>query len=285
MSLTVYAENMGLFHKGSNGKGVAPVDVCLTPPTPPAGPIPVPYVNVLSAADLTKGSKTVKIDGEPTALEADSEVSTSTGDEPGTQGGGVVTHKTKGKGSFKLWSFTVKIEGKGVCRHGDMMIQNTASDPPNCVDAAAITNFKAVLRRRGLQNMGPCTEPYDETKRPPKERDPTEAQAEAVKDKPCWECSRDDGRIKRATWRRQRGAGGRVETYSDPKYGTNHSRGPGHMTHDHQPPINVAWALGGCHMDLDDFKKYFERTSVVRPHCEFHKNSQGPTAKAYAATL
>src|SRR5262245_53094998 len=114
MGLTVFAEKMGFFHKGSSGKGIAPADVCLSPPPPPAGPIPVPYVNVLSAPDLSKGSKTVKIDGEETALEDSSEVSTSTGDEAGTQGGNVITHKTKGKGSFTLWSFVVKVEGKGV---------------------------------------------------------------------------------------------------------------------------------------------------------------------------
>ena len=77
MGLTVYAENMGLFHKGSGGKGVAPADVCLSPPTPPAGPLPVPYVNNLMASDLAGGSSTVKMDGEPTALEDASSVSTS----------------------------------------------------------------------------------------------------------------------------------------------------------------------------------------------------------------
>lgn len=126
MGLTVFAEKMGLFHKGSGGMAIAPGDVCLSPPPPPAGPVPVPYPNSLSAGDLTKGSKSVKVDGEETALEDASAVSTSTGDEGGTQGGNVVTHKTKGKACFNLWSFTVKVEGKGVCRHGDPMGQNGA---------------------------------------------------------------------------------------------------------------------------------------------------------------
>jgi uncharacterized Zn-binding protein involved in type VI secretion len=124
MSCTVFAENMGLFHKGSGGKGVAPADVCLSPPPPPGGPQPVPYVNNLSASDLANGSQTVKIQGEPTSLEDSSFIALSTGDEGGVQGGNVVTHRIKGKGYFKLWSFTVKVEGKGVCRHGDMMGQN-----------------------------------------------------------------------------------------------------------------------------------------------------------------
>lgn len=141
MGLTVFAEGMGFFHKGSGGTAVAPADVCLSPPPPPTGPVPVPYVNNLQASDLDKGSSTVKIDGEPTALEDASEVSTSTGDEAGTQGGNVITHKTKGKGYFELWSFTVKVEGKGVCRHGDTMGQNAGS-PEGCVAPGAMTRFK-----------------------------------------------------------------------------------------------------------------------------------------------
>lgn len=39
MGLSVFAENLGLFHKGSGGKGVAPGDVCLSPPPPPTGPM------------------------------------------------------------------------------------------------------------------------------------------------------------------------------------------------------------------------------------------------------
>src|SRR5262249_28496181 len=141
MAITVYNEGAGLFHKGSPGKGIAPADVCLTPPPPPAGPVPVPYVNTLIASDLANGSQSVQIDGNPTALEDQSYVSTSAGDEPGTQGGNVITHKTKGKGYFKIWSFTMQIEGKGVCRHGDTMGQNCASSPPGCIDMKALVDF------------------------------------------------------------------------------------------------------------------------------------------------
>lgn len=177
MGLSVYAEGMGLFHKGSDGKGVAPGDVCLSPPPPPGGPQPVPYVNNLMASDLTKGSTTVKIDGEPTALENESEVATSTGDEPGVQGGNVVTHKTKGKGFFLLWSFTVKIEGKGVCRHGDMMGQNSASSPPGCVDAKALVEFK---RLNWTQPGKKCARKY------PGHISTTESQRAKVRGLKCW---------------------------------------------------------------------------------------------------
>lgn len=136
MALTVFAEKMGFWHRGSAGIGVAPLDVCLSPPP---GPVPIPYTNVLFAKDLIKGSKTVRIDGEPTALEDYSETSTSIGDEGGTLGGSVVTGVILGKGYFMVWSMTVFIEGKGVCRHGDMMGQNSASAPPSSIDAAAIS--------------------------------------------------------------------------------------------------------------------------------------------------
>src|SRR5260370_41706280 len=102
MSNSVYANGMGFFHKNSGGSGKAFPDVCLSPPPPPAGPPPIPYPNSLQAADLTKGSKTVKIQDSETALQDSSYISTSTGDEGGTQGGNVLTHKTKGKGLCML---------------------------------------------------------------------------------------------------------------------------------------------------------------------------------------
>ncbi|MFO7567927.1 MAG: DUF4150 domain-containing protein [Enhygromyxa sp.] len=141
MALTVFAEKMGFFHKGSAGIGIAPLDVCLSPPP---GPVPIPYTNVLFAKDLIKGSKTVRIDGEPTFLEDYSETSTSIGDEGGTLGGSVVTGVILGKGYFMVWSMTIQIEGLGVCRHGDMMGQNSASSPPSSIDAAAIAKHSAV---------------------------------------------------------------------------------------------------------------------------------------------
>ncbi|MER8695799.1 DUF4150 domain-containing protein [Mesorhizobium opportunistum] len=287
MAITVFAESMGFFHKGSNGKGIAPGDVCLSPPSPPAGPVPVPYVNMLSSSDLSNGTKSVKIDGEPTAIENSSEISTSTGNEPATQGlgAGVITHKINGKGVFKLWSFTVKAEGKGVDRHGDMMAQNTASDLPNCIDQTAINTFKALLRRKGIA-PGPCpSKPYDADVHRP-DKDPSPAQKKAVRSKPCWECARDDKRVTRAHWRTERlRKGGPIIRYEDPVHGKDMARGEGHMTHDHQPPLCVAWALGGCNMKLADFKKYFERASRVKPHCEAHYRSQGSQAEAYAAKL
>jgi len=93
MGVSVGVNNMSVVHKGSGGKTIAFPDVCKTPS--PAGPIPIPYPNIAKSSDTAKGSKKVKCDGNPICLK-DSNFSTSTGDEAGSAGGGVVSNKTKG---------------------------------------------------------------------------------------------------------------------------------------------------------------------------------------------
>jgi uncharacterized Zn-binding protein involved in type VI secretion len=249
--MTVFAEMMGLFHKGSGGKSIAPADVCLTPPPPPAGPLPVPYVNMLQASDLSGGSKSVLIEGEPTALEDASSVSTSSGDEAGTQGGNVITHKTKGKGAFTLWSFTVKIEGKGVCRHGDMMGQNEASSPPGCVASAAIVTF--------------TTLPWVDTTKPckpgsyPGNEGTTEEQNDHCRGGPCWQCP--------ATTSGYKGRASRDSRFKGYKSGER-------FTPDHQPPQKAAWYMGGCH-NPKKFKEWAKSKESVWKHCKKCSREQG----------
>lgn len=283
MGNTVYAENMGFFHKGSGGKGVAPGDVCLTPPPPPTGPVPVPYVNTLQASDLAKGSKSVKIMGEPTALENASYVSTSTGNEAATQGGGVITHKTKGKGSFKIWSFVVKAEGKGICRHGDPMEQNTASPMPNCIDPAAIESFQKLLG----DNFGkPCTEAYSRDKHAPHINDD---QYDECLGGPCWECAKDpatDPGVWDTLISKVIGEGDdRISVMVDRDRNKTHYKSTDDkeaFTPDHQPPLVVAWYMGGCHMKDNGFKNEMSKRERVNPHCRKHAQSQGSRAKAFA---
>lgn len=120
MPSKVFANGMGLSHKKSGGKSPIFPDVCKTPS--PGGPVPLPYPNIGLSSDTDKGSKNVKIQGSPTMLKG-SNFKKSSGDEPGSAGG-VVSSKTKGKCEFSLYSFDVKIEGKNVCRMGDMMVHN-----------------------------------------------------------------------------------------------------------------------------------------------------------------
>ena len=60
----------------------------------------------------------------------DSNFSTSTGDEAGTAGGGVVSGKIKGKAEFVNFSFDVKFDGKNVARALDLMLHNDKNTPP-----------------------------------------------------------------------------------------------------------------------------------------------------------
>jgi uncharacterized Zn-binding protein involved in type VI secretion len=163
MSCNVFANSNGLFHKGSSGSGAAFPDVCLTPPPPPAGPLPIPYPNKISAGDIADGSSTVKIQGNPTALKDQTTVSTSTGNEAATQGGGVITHKTKGKAVATFWSFDVKIEGLNVVRHGDPAGQNTATPPFNGLDTRLTVVSNAVKDAKDPDEK--CEEKFGKSKR------------------------------------------------------------------------------------------------------------------------
>lgn len=118
---------MSVVHKGSSGTTIAFPDVCKTPS--PGGPVPIPYPNVAKSSDSAKTAKKVKADGNPICVK-DSNFSTSTGDEAGTAGGGVVSSKTKGKAEFVNFSFDVKVEGKNVPRAMDLMLHNDKNTPP-----------------------------------------------------------------------------------------------------------------------------------------------------------
>jgi uncharacterized Zn-binding protein involved in type VI secretion len=126
MPATINVNTRTVVHKTSNGIATTFPDVCKTPT--PGGPVPIPYPNIALSKDTAKGSKTVSMDGNPIMLKG-SNFSTSTGDEPGTAGGGVVSNTTKGKAEFVNYSFDVKVEGKNVPRLGDMMVQNKNSAP------------------------------------------------------------------------------------------------------------------------------------------------------------
>lgn len=108
-------------------------DVCLSPPGPPAGPIPILYADTSFSTDLKKGSTTVLIAGKPVALAQQSYYQPSVlGNEAATNsfGASVVTHKITGKTVFQSWSMDVKFEGKNVCRHIDLTTSNHNCPPP-----------------------------------------------------------------------------------------------------------------------------------------------------------
>jgi Domain of unknown function (DUF4150) len=254
MGCTVFANGNGLFHKGSGGKGMAFPDVCLSPPPPPAGPIPIPYPNKASASDLSDGSATVVVEGNPTALKDQSYTSTSSGDEGGTQGGGLVTHKTKGKGYFKFWSFDVIIEGLNADGHSDPMGQNCGSNAINglCLRSSVVRNWY-------LAALGStCTEAYSS---PDHHVDPNadqkrQARAEHTRNGGlCWECQKP------------------CPPPSCPQ------------THvDHFPPLVVQWYAGGCHQNSAQDPNPWEeqaKDTRCRPHCQSCSNKQSKSMSAF----
>jgi hypothetical protein len=134
MGCDVYANGDEIACKAGDGKVIAAFpDVCLSPPSPPAGPIPVPYPDTSFSKDMQNGSKTVKIKGQEVMLKDKSFYKTAPlGDEAATQGLGanVITHVITGKTYFVMWSLDVKIEGENVDRHIDLTTSNHASIPP-----------------------------------------------------------------------------------------------------------------------------------------------------------
>ena len=117
MGNQVYANGREISCKAADGKSICAFpDVCLTPPPPPAGFIPVPYPNTGMASDSTNGSRTVQITGKEVMLKNKSYFKQSTGDEAATRSTpmGVVTHTITGKVYFNSWSMDVKVEGENV---------------------------------------------------------------------------------------------------------------------------------------------------------------------------
>ncbi len=132
MSDTVFANGMSIACKASSGKSAAAMpDVCLSPPSPPAGPLPIPYPNTAMASDADKGSKTVQIAGQEVMLKDRSVFKKSSGNEAATKSFGmnVVTHQIQGEANFLAWSMDVKFEGENVPRHMDIMGHNEACPP------------------------------------------------------------------------------------------------------------------------------------------------------------
>lgn len=127
MGANVFANGKEISGKGSGNKTIAAMpDVCLSPPSPPAGPIPIPYPNFSQASDTTDGSKKVKIGGKEVCLKGKSSFKKSKGDEAATNsfGASVVSHKIQGAVKHQAGSFDVKFEGSNVVRFGDITTGN-----------------------------------------------------------------------------------------------------------------------------------------------------------------
>jgi len=120
-----------MFPASTKGAGQCMIfpDVCKTP-APPAPPVPIPYPNIAQLAQCDGGtcSSKVKFDGKEAATK-DTEITMSSGDEPGSIGG-VISNTFKGPAKCKKGSSRVKIEGKEAAYHTCMWGQNGSN--ANC---------------------------------------------------------------------------------------------------------------------------------------------------------
>jgi Domain of unknown function (DUF4150)/GHH signature containing HNH/Endo VII superfamily nuclease toxin 2 len=163
MANEVYANGNEIACKAAAGKTVAATpDTCLSPPSPPAGPVPIPYPNTSYASDTTKGTTTVMISGQEVMMKDQSTFKKSTGDEAATKslGMGVVTHCIQGEASFVAWSMDVLFEGANVDRHLDLTLHNEQCTPANTptwpyLDAASIASTKCADNARTINDECP----------------------------------------------------------------------------------------------------------------------------------
>lgn len=127
MSGNVFANGREISAKSSSNKSIAAMPgPCLSPPSPPAGPIPIPYPNFSKATDLKDESRDTKIKNKGIGLKNKSSYKSSKGNEAATRnfGMGVITHTIQGKTKFAAWSFDVKAEGQNVTRFMDLTTHN-----------------------------------------------------------------------------------------------------------------------------------------------------------------
>lgn len=158
MGTEVYANGNEIACKKGGGKVIASFpDVCMSPPSPPAGPLPIPYPNTSFSKDLKEGSKTVKIKGGPAALMGQSFYKTSPlGNEAATRsfGANVLSHQITGKTYFGASSMDISFEGKKVCRHIDITSSNHGSHPAGV--AVPNPNLEAMFIASYQKETGIC---------------------------------------------------------------------------------------------------------------------------------
>lgn len=198
MSNEVYANNNEISCKAGAGKVIACFpDVCLSPPSPPAGPVPIPYPVSSFSSDATNGSKSVQINGQEIMLKDKSYFSKCTGDEAATKslGMGVVSHNITGKVYYVAWSMDVKIEGLNVDRHLDMTTSNHMSPNGNTVTMVEIEGMNVPA------DVEPCKCKYKRPKNSEdntgqsRSRTPTGPQDKHVNqaNSVCWICGKKKG--------------------------------------------------------------------------------------------
>ena len=113
----------------AGGQCMAMPDVCKVP-APPAPPIPTPFPNMGMPMQAIPPTCSMKVLGENKfIIVLNAQIAMTSGDEGGVAGG-LVSGMIKGPCSYKLGSFKVMAEGKGICTIGAMTSHN-GSGPAN----------------------------------------------------------------------------------------------------------------------------------------------------------
>jgi hypothetical protein len=187
MTKNVFAEKWEIAGENGMNKSIARFpDVCLSPPSPPAGPIPIPYPDTSFSNNLKEGSETVLIGGKSAALAQKSYYKEPMlGNEAATRtfGSSVVTHQITGKTYFQAWCMSVKFEGKNVCRHFDITTSNHASYVGATPPAPALETLDAKAAKAAVKagNCPCCGGPLHEW-----QKDASGKPYPVVKEKTFW---------------------------------------------------------------------------------------------------
>ena len=112
-----------------DGQAIAFPNVCLTP-VPSSSPVPIPYPSIADLSGADDVSENVTVGGKGIILAGQSVVSSTSGDEAGTDGG-VTSMTNGGKCEFPSGSGSVLVNGKSVVRMGDQTEQNVGDPGPN----------------------------------------------------------------------------------------------------------------------------------------------------------
>jgi hypothetical protein len=173
MTKNVFAGMWEIAAENGMNKSIARFpDVCMSPPSPPAGPIPIPYPDTSFSNNLKSASTTVLIGGKGAALAQKSYYKEPVlGDEAATRtfGANVVTHQITGKTYFQAWCMDVKFENKNVCRHFDITTSNHASGGTTTVPLTAL-EMQAMAKLQSVVDQGLCPcckEPLHEWQKDP----------------------------------------------------------------------------------------------------------------------
>jgi hypothetical protein len=162
MADDVFVNGRAVVHKDSAGQSTAFPDVCLCPPTPPAGPVPTPLPNMVKAADLSGGASSVLVGGNPVGKQS-SFFKQSTGNESSRPtGGGVVTHGVQGQAHFQTYAMNVMFEGEPAVRHLDLLTHNHMAQMPGNTPPAPWVSTMAPPEPMAVAPQ----------KKPPRKKDP-----------------------------------------------------------------------------------------------------------------